>query len=174
MKTSILLASTCLYAVAVFSQKQFFDFQDYVGKKFPLPNLRTIDGKEIGLSQLLGKPTLINFWFTSCAPCIEEMPALNNIKNELGDKVNFVAITFESAAKAKKFLTKHAFDFTHIVNAKAFTDSLQMKAFPVNVFLDKMGIVYDIQMGVPLAPAENKEMKIGDGKEFLELLKKLL
>lgn len=43
-----------------------------IGKKFPFENLTTIDGKQLNFGDLNGKPTLINFWFTQCYPCLEK------------------------------------------------------------------------------------------------------
>jgi cytochrome oxidase Cu insertion factor (SCO1/SenC/PrrC family) len=37
-----------------------------IGKVFPIVSLKTIDGKGMNADNLIGKPTLINFWFTSC------------------------------------------------------------------------------------------------------------
>ena len=40
--------------------------EKYIGKVLPIKNLTTIDNKSIGLNNMKGKPTLINFWFTTC------------------------------------------------------------------------------------------------------------
>jgi thiol-disulfide isomerase/thioredoxin len=45
---------------------------DY-GKQLPEMS-NWLNGKKISFTELNGKPTLINFWFTTCAPCIDEMP----------------------------------------------------------------------------------------------------
>jgi cytochrome c biogenesis protein CcmG, thiol:disulfide interchange protein DsbE len=155
-----------------------FDPDDYIDKEFPLPALTTLDKKEISINDLKGKPTLINFWFTTCKPCIEEMPALSKIKNELKDSVNLIAITFETTDKVKKFFKKHNFNFTQVVNAEKFIDSLYMTAFPVNIFLDKNGIVKRVESGIPQIATfdENKKLKLtnGDEKEFIKVLRELL
>ncbi len=150
--------------------------QKLMGKEFPLTSLKTLDGKDLKLADLKGKPTLINFWFAACKPCIEEMPALNQIKKNLGDKVNFVSVTFESEKKVQEFLKKHNFDFQHIPNAREFTTELGIMAYPLNVFLDKDGKVARMENGIPYKyDKEDKENpKMGDGAEFERILKKLL
>lgn len=155
-------------------EEKSFEPDDYLDKEFPLPLMTTLDNKKINIDSLKGKPTLINFWFTTCKPCIEEMPVLNAIKNQLKDSVNFVAITFESTAKAKAFLKRYKFNFSQIANAKKFTESMNMSAFPVNIFLDKNGIVRKIENGIPYIVDDKKKMKMGNGKEFLEALRELL
>jgi thiol-disulfide isomerase/thioredoxin len=133
----------------------------------------TLDGKQISLNDLKGKPTLVNLWFTSCAPCIEEMPVLNEIKTKYGEKFNFLSITFDSEIMVKKFLEKHKFEFAHIVNSKKLTEKLGFEGYPVNLFLDKNGIVKIIEGNVNYKLVDGK-LKIGDGMEFIQILEKLL
>ncbi len=42
-------------------------------------SLATADGRTLHLSDFRGKPVLLNFWATFCAPCREEMPALQTL-----------------------------------------------------------------------------------------------
>ena len=48
--------------------------------------LKTLDGKEFKISDREGKVLLLNFWATWCIPCIEEMPELVKLQEELGPK----------------------------------------------------------------------------------------
>ncbi|HPG89028.1 MAG TPA: redoxin family protein, partial [Hyphomicrobium sp.] len=60
----------------------------FVTKKTPeaLPDITFTDGngKELKLSDFKGRTVLLNLWATWCAPCREEMPALNRLQQELG------------------------------------------------------------------------------------------
>lgn len=151
-----------------------FEPEVYIGKEFPFQSLKTIDNRNISHSDLKGKPTLINFWFIACKPCVEEIPVLNNIQNHLKDSVNFIAITFDPADKVKNFLKMHQFTFIQITNAGEFIKSLNMNTFPINIFLDKDGIVRKIENGISNERNERGELKIGDGKEFEMKLRELL
>jgi thiol-disulfide isomerase/thioredoxin len=144
-----------------------------IGKEYPIESETTLDGKKISLNDLKGKPTLVNLWFTSCAPCIEEMPVLNELKSVYGEKFNFLSITFDSESKVKKFLEKHKFEFTHIVNSKKLTEKLGFEGYPVNLFLDKNGVVKIIKGNVNYEIVNGKA-KMGDGMEFIQILEKLL
>jgi thiol-disulfide isomerase/thioredoxin len=144
-----------------------------IGKEYPIESETTLDGKKISLNDLKGKPTLVNLWFTSCAPCIEEMPVLNELKSKYGEKFNFLSITFDSESKVKKFLEKYKFEFTHIVNSKKLTEKLGFEGYPVNLFLDKNGVVKIIKGNVNYEIVNGKA-KMGDGMEFIQILEKLL
>lgn len=151
-----------------------FGYEDYVNKEFPLPTLKTLDHKEISINDLKGKPTLINIWSTTCKPCVDEMPTLNNIKTQFGDSINFIAITPESVQKVTEFYKTHEFNFIQIANAQKFIRSLNMDGLPRNIFLDKNGVVKETEYGIRYVNDENKKLKIGDGKEFLTILRGLL
>jgi thiol-disulfide isomerase/thioredoxin len=147
--------------------------KELIGKVYPIENEITLEGKVINLNNLKGKPTLINLWFTSCAPCIEEMPVLNELKKKFSEKFNFLSITMDSESKVKKFLIAHPFDFEHIVNSKKLTTNLGFSGYPINVILDKNSIVKTIERTVNYSVV-NGNLIIGDGMEFIKILEKLL
>jgi len=55
-------------------------------QKAPDITLTSIDGKQIELESLKGKPVLVTFWATSCPGCIKEMPHLIELYHELHNK----------------------------------------------------------------------------------------
>lgn len=52
----------------------------------------TFDGEEVALSSLQGRPVVVNFFASSCPPCITEMPDLEEVHKQLGDKVTFLGL----------------------------------------------------------------------------------
>jgi thiol-disulfide isomerase/thioredoxin len=146
---------------------------NYIGKQLPDMYLTDLNGKKISLKELNGKPTLVNFWFTSCAPCIDEMPILNKIYEKYKEDYNFVAVTFEPQDKVLKFLDKHKYKFLHIVDSRKFTDELGIQSYPVNLFLDKNGVVRYSRNGIPYLINETGKSEMGDGKDFIEKLEQL-
>ncbi len=56
------------------------------GEKATDFTLKSLDGENVSLSDFKGKVVLVNFWATWCAPCLKEMPKLNEMQAELGDK----------------------------------------------------------------------------------------
>ncbi len=52
----------------------------------------TFDGDEVALSSLRGTPMVVNFFASTCIPCITEMPAFEEVHQELGDQVTFLGL----------------------------------------------------------------------------------
>lgn len=120
----------------------------------------------------LEKPTFINFWFTNCIPCIEELTALNELKEKYRDSVNFVSITFDDDKKVSYFLTKHNFNFIHIVDEKKLIDSLGISGFPKSFLLDRNQKIQFIEGALP--SAENKQSYETQMISLAEKLNKLI
>lgn len=95
------------------------------------------------------KITFINLWFTSCPPCIAEIPYLNALKEQYEGRVNFVAITFEAKEKIETFLERKPFNFEHLVDgATYFNKDLQNKTYPKLIIIDREGTVRFVENAV--------------------------
>ncbi|WP_164549881.1 TlpA family protein disulfide reductase [Nonlabens ponticola] len=108
-----------------------------LGKYYPLEAIASHDNATFDYADLKGKPTFINFYFTSCPPCIEEIPALNTLRDEYKDKVNFIAITFDDRHKVRRYSKRFNFDYDQVVNARDLTSGLGVQGFPLNLLLSK-------------------------------------
>ncbi len=145
----------------------------YIGTPYPLEESQLLDGSTLSISDLKGKPTLINLWFISCPPCIEEMPALSAMYEKYGEKYNFLAITFEKESKVKEFLQDHHYTLPQLTNNSKLTKKM-FKGYPVNIILDKQGNFYKILDSVPYQKGKDGKYHPGNGSEFIEILESLL
>lgn len=117
------------------------------------------------------KPTFLNFWFTNCPPCIEELPALNELREKYKDKINFVSITFDTKEKVENFLEKYKFNFTHIIGEKEFITSLGVVSYPKIFLLDSNKIIQSIEGSLPTKKDETEyEMRMKLMEEALDKL----
>ena len=81
-----------------------------VGFEMPNVTVTRLDSSAIELTALRGKPVVINWWQTTCAPCIAEMPELNELVEKYSDRdVEFLAIAHNEMAELPPFLKKHSF-----------------------------------------------------------------
>ncbi len=74
-----------------------------VGEPAPSVRLDYLDGGRQELGELRGTPVLLNFWSSTCAPCVEEMPLFQAVSERAGDRLQVVGIdvidTAEGAAE---------------------------------------------------------------------------
>ena len=75
-----------------------------------LPDLAFLggDGKAVKLSDFRGRTVLLNLWATWCVPCRKEMPALDLLARQAGDRFEVVAINLDTGdrQKPKRFLSE--------------------------------------------------------------------
>lgn len=108
------------------------------GKKFPLVKVDTPDGNRTNIAT--NKITVINWWSTGCAPCVEEIPGLNELVRKYeNESVEFIAIVHDRENHAA-FLKKYDFLYRQCFGDKN-TEILFGKSFPRNLIVDKEGII---------------------------------
>lgn len=80
------------------------------GPEFVLP---TLDGGSLSSEDLRGRPVVVNFWASWCAPCREEAPALERVwRRHRDDGVLFLGVNLrDSASDAAGFVEE--FDITY-------------------------------------------------------------
>ncbi len=66
----------------------------------------TIDGQKRKLSDSRGKIVLINFWASWCEPCVQETPALIDLLQKMGDKMEWIAISGDSSVADVEAFTR--------------------------------------------------------------------
>ncbi len=62
------------------------------GDRLPTVDLETNDGATISSADLIGQPMVLNYWYSTCAPCKKELPDFAAVHAEYGDRVRFVGI----------------------------------------------------------------------------------
>lgn len=108
------------------------------GAAFPDFKMRATDGSTIDNQALHGHYTLLSFYFAECAPCIKEVPMLNEFAARNKDLVTF-AITFDSAKEASAFAAKTKFGWRTVADARALIDKVGVNAYPTLALLDPQG-----------------------------------
>ena len=127
---------------------------------FPSFQAKDLDGNKVDSSIFSQNAvTVVNFWFNGCTPCVEELPALNKLNEELKAKggqvigVNTDSLdgNKEGIAEAKSILKKQGADYTNLSldsDSEAGKYATNIMAFPTTVLVDRNGnIVGDPIMG---------------------------
>jgi peroxiredoxin len=71
-------------------------------------SLPDADGALQPLAQWRGRPLVVNFWATWCAPCVEEMPDLQRVRDEYrAHGVEVIGIGIDSAERIRAFRDEH-------------------------------------------------------------------
>ncbi len=71
----------------------------YAGEAMPTVSVRDPDGETLDLASLEGTPTLVNLWATWCAPCVVEMPMLDELAQDFGDDLRVVTVSQDLQAE---------------------------------------------------------------------------
>ncbi len=95
----------------------------------------------VALSQLRGKPVVLNFWATWCPPCIEEMPSLVQLQKQMGDKVTILAVSEDADDGAyKQFIRDHNIDLLTVRDTQRKTNEVYGTfKFPETFIIDRNG-----------------------------------
>lgn len=99
--------------------------------------------------------TMVNIWATWCGYCIEEMPALAELKEMLPENVNLITICDDASyedALTKEILSSSGANFQTLKPTEAIYEQLlsNVYAFPTTYFLDSRGVsVMQPTTGVP-------------------------
>lgn len=102
-------------------------------------NLAELNSEKINLSQSEGKVILINFWATWCPPCVAEMPDLQELYDEYGDKVDFYFITNEKPDTVNFFLEKKGFKLPVYIQIEKSPEVLESSSLPTTYVISKSG-----------------------------------
>ncbi|HMC91064.1 MAG TPA: TlpA disulfide reductase family protein [Allosphingosinicella sp.] len=115
--------------------------RSHAGHEAPDTDFQDPDGDPTSLAELGGKPALVNFWATWCAPCKKELPTLDALAAEQGDKLQVVTIAEDDAAKAATYLAQAKFaKLEGWADPKlGLTDALKIADLPTTILFDAKG-----------------------------------
>jgi thiol-disulfide isomerase/thioredoxin len=86
-------------------------------------SLNDLAGKPQSLGQWKGKPLLVNFWASWCAPCVSEMPELSALAAKDGGRhINVIGIGIDSPSNMSEFVAKTKVSYPLYVGGMSGTD----------------------------------------------------
>jgi hypothetical protein len=115
-------------------------------REMPAFDLKDLAGRRVTSASLRGKPTLINFYFSTCTPCILEVAPLNAFAASRRD-LNFLAVTFDEPAEARGFVQRHRFRWRVLPDARDFIDRMAVNRYPMMALFDAQGRLLGMRAG---------------------------
>jgi thiol-disulfide isomerase/thioredoxin len=108
---------------------------------FPDVVLSDLDGNAVRTASLLGAPLVVNYWFSTCPPCAQEMPAFAAVAEEYAGRVRFVGVNpLDDAATARSFAAAHGVGYELLLDRTGRgVDALGLTRFPTTVLVSPRG-----------------------------------
>ena len=104
-----------------------------------------INGKTVKLSDLRGKPVVLNFWASWCVYCVKEMPDFEEAYKKYGNEIHFVMLNTvsggESVSSAKSFISSNGYTFPIYFDESGFASQIYgaSQGIPRTYFIDAKG-----------------------------------
>ncbi|MBI2040047.1 TlpA family protein disulfide reductase [Candidatus Microgenomates bacterium] len=132
-----------------------------VGQKVADFELGSFNGEKVKLSQFAGRPVFIDFWAAWCPFCVNEMPEIEKIHQEFGDKLVVLGIhrsETEGVDVGTKFAKERGVTYTLLKDTtggvyKTLTGGRQF--MPYALYIDKEGNIAKVKAG----PKTQEEMR---------------
>lgn len=118
----------------------------------------TLDGITVHSPIGKGKVTFISYWATWCPPCIAELPSLEKLYGDYGNRINFLFITNEEPSVVQKFLERRELNVPAVRPLMDIPDQLFERSIPTNYIIDKKGRIVLKEQGA--ANWDSEEVRV--------------
>jgi len=123
---------------------------DMEGDVLPVADLSDAEGNLVSTASLLGgEPIVLNFWYSTCAPCRKELPDFAEVHAELGDEVRFIGVNpWDSWEVQERFATERGVEFELLLDdTQELQLELELLNYPTTLFVTPDGMIVE-QAGV--------------------------
>jgi cytochrome c biogenesis protein CcmG/thiol:disulfide interchange protein DsbE len=121
-----------------------------IDRAAPAWTLTTLDGETLSSSELAGRPYVVNFWASWCAPCVDEHPVLTGTQSVFADELAMVGVLYQDDPDdARAFLARYGdTGYAHVVDEGGrLAIEYGVTGPPESFFVDADGIVRAKQFG---------------------------
>jgi thiol-disulfide isomerase/thioredoxin len=113
----------------------------------------TPDGQVLKMQNLQGRPLVINFWATWCAPCVEEMPLLDIFfRQNVAKGWQMVGLAIDQPSRVRQYLSQNAISYPIGLAGMTGTElgrllGNEVGGLPFTVVLDGKGSLIQRKLG---------------------------
>jgi thiol-disulfide isomerase/thioredoxin len=113
------------------------------GVEAPRAVLASLDGAEVSLDSLRGRPVLLAFWAPWCTVCAAESQNLSWVRRLAGDRAHVVSVAaaFENVGQVRAYVRDRAVDYPVLLGDDSLVRAFRVDVFPTVYFLDADGRV---------------------------------
>ncbi len=159
----ILILSLCLGALLLLPQCS--KEKETSAGLAPDFTLKTLDGREITLSQLKGKVVLLDFWATWCGPCRESIPHLVQLYKDYREK-DFELIGMDvdkgDVETVRRFVESMNIPYPIIVASEEVVRNYRVSGIPASILIDKKGDIRGKMAGFSNTIAQELTAKVAE------------
>lgn len=111
----------------------------------PAPDfkLKDLHGQTVSLGSFQGKTVLINFWSTTCPPCVDEMPNFQALFNDWASRKDVALLAIdvgEDPATVKDFIQTNNYTFPVLLDSQYdIAGKYNIKYTPTSLFISPEG-----------------------------------
>jgi peroxiredoxin len=115
------------------------------GRQFPAVDIQTLTGDTFSTADLVGRPLIVNFWYSTCAPCKRELPAFAAAHAKFGDQVRFVGVdTLPPSDTEEAFARDKGVQYELLYDPNGeLTTAVGIATSPQTLFIDANGTILD-------------------------------
>lgn len=96
-------------------------------------------GKELNFNSLKGQVIFVNMWATWCPPCVAEMPSIEKLYKDYGDKVVFLIVAQDTPEKVISFINKHNYTMPIFYELSQTLEEFNATSIPTTYLIGKDG-----------------------------------
>ncbi len=124
-------------------------------EKTDAPDFTVFDavGEPVKLSEMRGKPVVLNFWASWCSPCRGEMPEFERLYQESGGEIVFMMVDLvdgrrETKAKGARYIEEQGFTFpVYFDTEQDAAIRYGVSSIPRTIFIDREGKIITAATG---------------------------
>lgn len=128
-----------------------------IGQHAPVFQLKDLNGRTVSLDQFKGQVVMLDFWATWCGPCRITMPLLEKLHQEHPNNFTLLAVNVGDAPEeVAPFVQRQNIQARVLLDLDGkIGTAYQATSIPMQVLIDKEGIIRHIQVGYYAAMKED-------------------